>query len=286
MKRLIFLLVVSMMLLVSSAAPVVAAATAQVASPNTVKGTINIAFNSRTDLDDSGKPRMEVADVYKFDLKARGVFDCLGTITHLPRIAGITGLEKQTSTLTYKMGMSIYNPSNLDQTLSIGTLDGMVPIDKQNVYRFKEGNLRIIVIKAGKADPFESRFTGTAYGKPPEKTGLLASATKKAQTFKRQLKGKPLELAVTKYDMLNFPDVVLAAGPTRGDHPEVSISGKEYYDYTTESWIFDDFTMSYIAPKTGGKAVTDRLSGTVKWVQRSAVRNKRQERVSIQCLFQ
>ncbi len=235
-----------------------------VAADNTIKGKLDIQFNSRVQTDSAGNPTPGVKDVYTLDVTAVDTLGFQGTIQALPTIlTSRLGSEKQRASLVYNLNLSVANPANLAQKRTVGKLVGEVQVDKQGTYLFDQGTLRIAVDAAGKAQGFESAFRGTAVGKPPKNTSLAEKVKKQAQTLTRQVKGKTVSLIVKDYDIMTLRGLALAAGPVRS-YPETSVNGEMMYDYERSAWYFRNLTMTYQAD---GKAVTDKVSGNIKWVE-------------------
>ncbi len=235
-----------------------------VAADNTIKGKLDIQFNSRVQTDGAGSPTPGVKDVYTFDVTAVDTLGFQGTIQALPTIlTSRLGSEKQRASLVYNLNLSVANPANLTQKRTVGKLVGEVQVDRQGTYLFDQGTLRIAVDAAGKAQGFESAFRGTAVGKPPKNTSLAEKVKKQAQTITRQVKGKTVSLIVKDYDIMTLRGLVLAAGPVRS-YPETSVNGEMMYDYERSAWYFRNLTMTYQAE---GKTVTDKVTGNIKWVE-------------------
>ncbi len=235
-----------------------------VAADNTIKGKLDIQFNSRVQTDSGGNPTPGVKDVYTFDVAVVDTLGFQGTIQALPTIlTARMGSEKQRASLVYNLNLSVANPANLTQKRTVGKLVGEVQVDKQGTYLFDQGTLRIAVDAAGKATGFESAFRGTAVGKPPKNTSLAEKVKKQAQTLTRQVKGKTVSLIVKDYDIMTLRGLVLAAGPVRS-YPETTVNGEMMYDYERSAWYFRNLTMTYQAE---GKTVTDKVSGNIKWVE-------------------
>lgn len=250
--------------LIAAEKPQPAVAAVQPTPVNTVKGKLDIQFNSRTQLDDSGKPKAGVKDVYTFDLQVVDTAIFQGTIEHLPTILSDTlGTEKQAGVLNYNLSLLVANPANLTQKRAVGKLVGGVQIDKKGVYNYDKGTLRIAVDAAGTASGFESAFRGTAAGKPPKSSSTLSRIKKQAQTMTRKVQGKTVKLVVTDYDIMTLNGLVLAAGPVK-TYPETTVNGEMLYDYERSAWYFRGLTMTY---QMDGKPVTDKLTGNIKWVE-------------------
>jgi len=235
-----------------------------VAADNTIKGKLDIQFNSRVQTDSDGNPTPGVKDIYTFDIAAVDTLGFQGTIQALPTIlTSRLGSEKQRAALVYNLNLSVANPANLTQNRTVGKLVGEVQVDKQGTYLFDQGTLRIAVDAAGRAQGFESAFRGTAIGKPPKNTSLAEKVKKQAQTLTRQVKGKTVSLIVKDYDIMTLRGLVLAAGPVRS-YPETTVNGEMMYDYERSAWYFRNLTMTYQAE---GKTVTDKVTGNIKWVE-------------------
>lgn len=234
------------------------------AQSNTIKGKIDIAFNSRVQVDGAGNPVPGVKDVYTYDLGVTDLLIFQGKIEHLPTIMmPKVGIEKQSSSLAYDLMLSIRNPKDITQTKAIGKFVGVVPIDKNGVYRYDNGTLRMAVDASGAAAGFESSFRGLAAGKAPKNGSFIAETKKKAETFTRQVQGKTVKIIVTDYDKMIFTDLVLGAGPVKA-YPETRVNGEMLFDYERSAWYFRNVSMTYVS---AGKTITDKLSGHIKWVE-------------------
>lgn len=230
----------------------------------TIKGKLDIKFETRVKADESGKPEFGVKDEYVCDLTAADTVSFQGKVTRLPTIfSSYVGREQQAGALSYDLSLIIRNPANLSQTRSVGKMVGTVPIDKQGVYLFDKGNLRVAVNAVGKSPSFESAYRGQAAGRPPKNDSSLARAKKSAITMTRQVRGKAVKIAVTDYDIMSYRDLVLAAGPAQS-YPESKVNGDVVYDYERSVWFFRGATLSYTAD---GKQFADKLSGNIRWVE-------------------
>jgi hypothetical protein len=244
--------------------PAVAQAPAAPAAAPTVKGTMKIDFKSRVQVTDAGVPQAEIVDTYLVDLTVADSLLFQGSIAYLPPIfSSVLGRETQASKLDYKLDLSIRNPSNLSEVKRVGRMVGGVPIDRNGVYDYGKGTLRIAVDAMGKASGFESQFSGQAAGKPPKVGSVLEKAKKQALTLTRSVNGKTVKLVVTDYDKMALSSLLLGAGPVR-TYPETTVNGELLYDYERGAWYCNGVTMSY---QLDGKAVTDKLSGNIKWVE-------------------
>lgn len=230
----------------------------------TVKGKLDIQFETRTKCDDNGKPEFGAMDKYVVDITAADTVSFQGKITRLPTIfSSVLGREQQQGALSYDLGLLIRNPANLAQTRTVGKMVGTVPVDKKGVYQYEKGNLRVAVNAIGKSPSFESAYRGSAAGKPPKNESSLAKAKKQALTITKQVKGKTVKIAVTDYDVMQYSDLILAAGPAQS-YPEAKVNGDVIYDYERGVWFFKGAT---ITTQVDGKPVTDKLSGNIRWVE-------------------
>lgn len=228
-----------------------------------VTGTVDIAYGSRG----VDGPVAGIPDVYTVNLNVTDTLVFKGKVTSLPTIlSDKLGLETQPGQLTYSLDLGIKNPADPSQQKMVGKLTGGVPIDKTGTYQYDKGTLRVAVDAVGKSAEFSSPFKGVAVGKPPKNNSLLAQAKKEAQKIQRQVKGKVMTITVSDYDQLIFQGLTLGMGPVRS-YPETTVNGSMLYDYERGAWYFRDVTMSY---NQDGKQVTDKLSGSMKWVESPA----------------
>jgi hypothetical protein len=245
-----------------AALALVGTAIAQDSVPTFIKGDLNIRFNSRQ-LSNDGKVREGVSDVYTLNVNVSDSAIFRGTIEQRPHIAGTFGVA-QTGQLTYAMDCDVVNPKNPSQTRNVGKLYGVAPVDQNNVYRFTDGAVRVSVFPIGTAKGFESKFTGLALGKPPAKSdGVFAKMQREALNITRNVKGTATSIAVTKYDKMEFQNLVLAAGPVQ-IYPEVTVNGAMIYDYGRSAWYFHNVSVSY---SVDGRLMQDKLTGNIRWVE-------------------
>lgn len=233
------------------------AQTPQATTPTFIKGDLKIQFNTRRSED--SKPKEGATDVYTLNVNVSDSSLFHGTIEQRPFIDGTFGIA-QAGQLTYAIDCDVVNPKNTSQTRNVGKLYGTIPVDKNNVYRFADGALRVSVFGAGTAKGFESKFTGLALGKPPAKaTGYIEQA-KKALSFTNS---KGVAISVSKYDKMEYQQHVLAAGPVQ-IYPEVTVNGSLIYDYGRSAWYFQNVTVSYTVE---GRQMSDKLTGNIRWVE-------------------
>ncbi len=242
---------------------VVTTAVAQTNKPTFIKGGLEIKYPTRTQVESNGKPKPGVSDNYLLNLNVSDSALFRGTITHTPAISGLIGIT-QPSALNYIIECDVVNPANPAQTKNIGRLSGMVPIDTQGVYRFADGTLNMSVYATGRSQGLESKFSGLAAGKPPQKSvGFVEFLKKEAIQVKKQVQGKIVTVIVKKYDKMTFSNHTLAAGPV-SIYPEIQINGEMLYDYARYAWYFQNVTLSYVVD---GRTATDKLTGNIRWVE-------------------
>ena len=228
-----------------------------------ITGNMQIEFKSHKDLDDAGKPTAGVKDTYTLDLTVAETLQFGGKVEYLPPLFNSFGMAKQDSHVYYSLDLGIKNPANLSSApLNIGRFVGEVPVDRKGVYQYDRGTARIAVDAHGQSAGFESKFQGTAAGKPPTTGSLTEKIAQQATDIQRSIGGKQVKIAVTKYDRMMW-DATLPAGPVRM-YPETHIAGEMLYDYERTAWYFNGLTMTY---QVGGKTVTDKLTGDIKWVK-------------------
>lgn len=236
------------------------AQTPAVPVPTFIKGDLNIKFNTRTQLD-GDKPKAGVSDVYTLNVMVSNSARFTGTIEHRPTIKGMVGIS-QPGQIAYAVALDVVNPNNPTQTRNVGNLYGTVPIDPQNVYHFEFGEPKVSVFAAGSAKGFDSKFTGSAAGKPPaDSGGALDKLKKQAISITKQVKGETVALNVTNYDRMEFKGLVLAAGPVQ-IYSEVTANGGFIYDYAREVWFFDNVSVTY---SVEGRMMADKISGNIRW---------------------
>lgn len=228
-----------------------------------INGSMAIDFKSHKDTDDSGKPVAGVKDTYTLDVTVAETLQFGGKIEYLPPIFNSLGLSKQDSQVYYNLDLGIKNPANLTAPpMNIGRFVGAVPVDRKGVYQYDRGTARIAVDAHGQSAGFESKFQGTAAGKPPVTGSITEKVQQQALQLKRQVGGKQVAIAVTKYDKMQW-DATLPAGPVRM-YPEAHISGEMLFDYERTAWYFNGVQITY---QVGGKTVSDKLTGNIKWVK-------------------
>ena len=229
-----------------------------------VKGDMSIQFLSRGNVDSSGKQiRENVTDKYTLAINVSNSVQYHGNIVYTPYLGKIVGAS-QDAKLDYSIECDVVNPKNPAQKRNVGRLYGTVPVDKNNVYRYDDGNLKQVVFPMGTAKGFEGTYKGLALGKPPASAeGFFSKLKKEALNITKSVGGKTVAISVTKYDKMEFRQCLLASGPVQV-YPEVLVSGAMIYDYGRTAWYFDNVSAGY---NLDGRQYQDKLSGNIRWVE-------------------
>lgn len=237
---------------------------AQTNKPTFVRGTMEIKFETRSSTDSDGKPKPTVADRYTLNLNMSDSTVFRGGISYTPLITGMLDRIVQPASLNYQIDCDVVNPANPQQTKNVGRLYGLVPIDPNGTYKFSAGSLKLSINAIGVAQGFESKFGGTASGKPLLKSeSLLNKAKKEVLNITKQVQGKTVAIAVKKYDKMVFNAHTLGAGPVQY-YPAATVNGEMVYDYDRAVWYFKDVSISYVVD---GKQLVDRLTGNIRWIE-------------------
>lgn len=234
-----------------------------------INGTMDITFNTRTNLDTSGDLRdgsatLNAKDVYKFTLNVAKTTQFSGEINRYPNLySKLMQRKKQEAALTYSVNMALFNPKDLKQKKDVGKWVGLIPVDPvSGAFELAGGNakerpLRIQVDTIGKATGFEEKFAGRLIGKAEKKDSLAQ------YSFKRLVGGKTVEVIVKQSDPMRFENIRLAKGPAE-IYPTTAVSGRLDYDYETGNWLTDGIRFRYTLD---GKEIEDVVTGTIKWVE-------------------
>jgi hypothetical protein len=256
-------------------APAQPGADATVTEDDIIAGTMDIEFNTRTQLDTSGDLKAGSAalgakDKYKFTLKVAKTTEFSGEITRQPNLfSKLISSKKQEALLGFNIDLALYRPSDPKQKINVGKWVGTVPIDTASgAYdlaggKAKESPLRIAVESRGQAAGFTENFGGKLIGKAEKKDNLAQ------YTFKRLVGNKTVQVVVKKSDPMRFERIMLAKGPSE-NYPTTTVSGRLDYDYETGNWFTDGIRFHYTV---NGKEIDDVVTGSIKWVedpQRSA----------------
>jgi hypothetical protein len=233
-----------------------------------VTGEMFIKFDTRTQMDDSGKlkdgsPKLGARDTYFFTLKVLNqvVFD--GKIARQPTLYSKTLQRPQQEAMFdfEKLDIQVVNPRDPSQKRTVGRWTGVIPIDPTTgVYNLGGSNdrpFRIFIEATGRAPQIDERCSGKLVGKAIKKEGLVS------QTYKRVVGQKTIEYTAKRVDPMKFENAEIATGPAQV-FPRVAINGRLDYDYETGNWITDGLTFSY---KLEGKDINDVVKGTIKWIE-------------------
>jgi hypothetical protein len=252
-----------------TAAPPAAVSPATDSMKDAITGTMDITFDTRTNLDTTGdlKPNsaaLGATDKYNLSLTVAQTSQFQGTVTRQPNLYTKTlGRKKQDAKLTFDLNLLAINPANPSQKLTVGKWVGVVPIDTASGAFMLQGDtkddrpLRMAVDQIGKAQGFQDKFDGKLIGKAEQKEGLAS------YTYKRLVGNKQVSVTVKRVDPMKFEGIALAKGPA-ASYPRTVVNGRLDYDYETGNYLTDGIKFSYTA---GGKEVTDTVTGTIKWVE-------------------
>ena len=256
---------------VGSAALFAPAARAQeaITEDGVIAGTMDIDFNTRTNLDTTGDLKegsaaLGVKDKYKFKFSVAKTTEFAGEITRQPNLfSKLLGRKQQMAEIGYSIDLAVLNPRDLKQRRVVGKWVGLVPIDAASgAYDLSGGAkserpLRIAIDAVGKAPAFTDQFGGRLIGKAEKKDSLVGA------TYKRIIGDKTVEFSVKHSDPMRFENIILAKGPAEV-YPRCTVSGRLDYDYETGNWVTDGIKFRYTLD---GKEMEDTVTGTIKWVE-------------------
>jgi hypothetical protein len=252
----------------------IAAAPAQaqpelITEDDVIAGTMDIDFNTRTNLDTSGdlkagSPALGAKDKYKFMLNVARTTQFEGDITRQPNLySKLIMKRKQDAELGFNINLAVLNPKDLKQKKVVGKWVGLIPIDTASgAYDLTGGSakdraLRIAVDAVGKAPAFTDPFGGRLIGKTEKKTDLAS------YTYKRLVGEKTVQITVKSVDPMRFESIWLAKGPSE-NYPRVNVTGRLDFDYETSNWFTDGIHLRYTVD---GKETEDVITGSIKWVE-------------------
>ncbi len=229
-----------------------------------VTGTMDIMFNTRTTLDNTGdlkagSPALGIKDVYKLNLSVNERVNFTGEITRRPNLySRMIARKKQTAELYYNVVLNAVNPKNPSQTKGVGKWVGIVPIDvNSGAYQLADGpdsKLRFAVDQVGQQSAFQDLFGGYLIGKAEKKEGLAA------YTYKRVVGNKEVSVTVQAADPMTFSNIRLARGPS-DNYLATTVNGRLDYDYETGNYYTDGIRF------TNSDGVEDIVTGSIKWVE-------------------
>lgn len=231
----------------------------KITQPGMVSGTVDINFNSRTQLAEDGRPEKGAKDVYEIAINVGKTTEFKGRIERQPLLTKkILGTVEQPGQLFYSLDLAVINPVDMTQRKNVGKWVGTVPIDAQGVYELagiSESPHRIRVDAAGKVPAFTEHFGGRLYGKGKKADGVMS--------YVRRLQGKEVKIQVKNVDPMHFEDVVLAMGPAQS-YPKCTVSGNLDFDYETGNWLTNGLRFHYTL---NGLDYDDVVTGSIKWVE-------------------
>jgi hypothetical protein len=239
--------------------------------PLEIKGNMTIDYRTRDRR--TGESTVKgTTDVYTLNITAAKSAVFAGTIEQRSYMQILTG-SNQLGFVKYDMETSVIHPQT-GKVLPNGKIVGQASITSNNVYTYGDGtrqdSVKMIVFPMGRANGFESPFTGNAVGKPPAKSSLSKLKQDTVTLFSR----KGGKILLTKYDKMTLENHVIPAGPAQA-YPATTVSGTLFYDYNREAWHFNNVTFSYSA--TSAQGVTERkvdtLTGSIRWI---ALKNRLQ----------
>ena len=230
-----------------------------------IKGTMDIDFPTRYQLDADGNTKKGVKDAYKFTFNVAKTMEYSGTIYRVPRLTKEGGLiqgekETQGNQLEFGVNLSVINPNDPTMKKAVGKWVGVVPIDSNGSYDLagtEASKHRVQVDAIGKAAAFTENFGGALVGKPRVKKEA------KAIEFVRKIADKEVKMTVTNSDPMRFENVTLAMGPA-SIYPKTVVNGNLDYDYDTGNWLTSGLKFKY---SLDGKDFEDVVTGTIKWVE-------------------
>jgi hypothetical protein len=255
------------------AAPLFAAELPTLTESGVISGTMDIKFNTRTQLDKSsklekGSAKLGVKDEYIVNLNVGNTTEFTGTIQRQPELkVKLVGMEAQAGALLYDINLSVLNPRNLSQKKTVGKWVGGVPMDGEtNVLDLSGGEdvanrLRMAVDTVGAAQGFTSNFSGKLVGQQAKGDDWKDKVV--AFTFERVIGKKKVKIEAKQTDPVKFDNVVLAKGPS-AIYPTTRVNGRMDYDYDTGNWYINGLSFKY---NLDGTDYEDVLSGSVKWME-------------------
>ncbi len=260
------------------AGPVLANVPETVTENGFISGTMDIDFQTRKNLDDTGKlaegsPAEGAKDIYNVNLNVAKTTEFSGKILREPTLfSKILGREVQTASLKFELDLAVRNPKDLSQRKVVGKWVGPVKVDTSGKYDFGSETagasaLRMAIDAVGKAQAFVGNFGGTVQGKATKQTGLLQKAVASAKTsvrsYSRLVGGKKVTITAKEVDPLRFNNLVLGEGPAQ-IYPRTVVNGDLDYDYETGNWYANNIKFKYTF---NGVEYEDIVTGSIKWVE-------------------
>jgi hypothetical protein len=228
-----------------------------------IKGSMNIKFNTQI------KPAIVNAkDVYTLNVNVCNSAAFYGTIVDTPLVMSgwINPTVSRQRSLYYDINCDVISPKT-GRVLAedVSRLYGTVPIGVSGIYDYNSGSLEFSVLdrRAGS----DSKFSGFAAGKPLNRpSNWLDKVQLQTVYITRIIKGKTQQVVLSKYDKMEYQNLVLAAGPLP-IYQTATATGELYYDYDKFEWFIKNVTVDYAIGTTNGDVLKhDRLTGTIRWV--------------------
>ena len=111
-----------------------------------ITGTMNIDFNTRTNLDSSGDLKegsaaLGAQDKYMVNLNVAKTTEYTGDILRQPKLSSsVLGRTKQNAKLIYSLSVAVLNPHDLKQKKTVGKWVGEMAVDPNSgAYQLAQG---------------------------------------------------------------------------------------------------------------------------------------------------
>ncbi len=256
-----------------AAAPASNPYTVQENVPGVIKGTMDITFGTRTQLDQTGKaPRPGAVDVYTVNIEVGNAVLFQGKVERRPWLpTSFLGTTLQDGYLSFDLNSIIRNPANPTQTAVAGKWIGATTLDGGGKYSLiqspaDKGRVRLSTNAVGATAASQANFNGEILGRKPAQAGLWGLAdratTEVTKTYGTYVNGVVVAHTVKGADPVKFNNVALAAGPV-SVYPETVVNGSIDYDSEEGNWYLD-VTASYAS---NGATFRDRYSGSISWTE-------------------
>ncbi len=223
-----------------------------------IKGDMKVQYNTRTEAGtEEGAPKKGVQDVYTVNLTVNTNRMIQGTITRQPRIKQLKIRTVQWPKYEYNLSWAALVGG---APKVVGKWVGPMAVDeKTGAFILEGGGERALRISVDVGDhPFRDEFGGRFYGKAEDKSKLSLDS------IKRTIAGKEVEKKFQS-DPMRFENLILAEGPDQVRYPKCTVNGELTYDREEGNYYAKNLTFTYKDP-IGSKDVTDKVTGTIKWV--------------------
>lgn len=215
-----------------------------------IRGDMQIRYNTRI-----SPGKVGITDDYNFNYIISNSAAFKGTIKYSPLVLGSVYGVSQNASMNFNIDCAVINPANHKDQRPVARVYGKVPVAENGAYNYDQGNVVIGLIAQGT----ESKFTGTALGKPlVRKKGWFESLQQEAINLTRGSSGK---VVIKKYDKMIFQNHKIPSGPIQM-YPEAIVNGEMIYDYDRSVWYFNNVVISYY--HKGGQR-SDKLTGNIRW---------------------